>query len=176
MKRSLFYYNHPVLRQKAEVITEITQEIRDLVRDMEETMDAQGAIGISANQVGVLLRVFLVRHPVEDEHGRYERAPTKVYINPKLSKPSNETWVHDEGCLSIPKLYVDVERPVSITVTAQDLDGNEFTSEVSDWEARVIMHENDHINGTLFIDRIDKKKRNQIDAALRKIHKTYNKK
>ncbi len=174
MQLPLFYYDHPILRQKTKPVESITDEIRQLIFDMEETMDASSAIGISANQVGKLLSICLVRFPVEDEFGRYDRAPTKVYINPKLSNPSKETWVHDEGCLSIPKLYVDVERPVGITVVALDQNGNEFTEELTGWAARVLMHENDHLNGKLFIDRISKKKRNQIDADLRRIHKKYN--
>ena len=174
MQLQLYYYDNPVLRQKTKSVEAITDEIRQLIRDMEETMDASGAIGISANQVGKLLSICLVRYPVEDEFGRYERAPTKVYINPKLSNPSKETWVHDEGCLSIPKLYVDVERPVAIHVTALDQNGKEFTEELTGWAARVLMHENDHLNGKLFIDRISKKKRNQIDPDLRRIHKKYN--
>lgn len=174
MQLPLFFYDHPILRQKALLVDEITQEIKQLITDMEDTMNAASSIGISANQVGKLLSICLVRYPVEDEFGNYSRAPTKVYINPKLSNPSKETWVHDEGCLSIPKLYIDVERPVSITVTALDIDGNQFTEELSGWPARVLMHENDHLNGKLFIDRISKKKRNEIDPVLRKINKKFN--
>ncbi|MBS0634349.1 MAG: peptide deformylase [Verrucomicrobia bacterium] len=174
MKLPLFYYDHPILRQKALLVTEVTDEIRQLIRDMEETMDAAASIGISANQVGKLLSVCLVRYPIEDEYGNYSRAPTKVYINPKLSNPTKQTWVHDEGCLSIPKLYVDVERPVGITVVALDENGNEFTEQLTGWAARVLMHENDHLNGKLFIDRLTKKQRNQIDPALRAIDKKYN--
>lgn len=174
MELPLFYYDHQILRQKALPVTAITDEIKQLIQDMEDTMDAHGSIGISANQVGKLLAICLVRYPVEDEHGNYSRAPTKVYINPKLTNPSRETWVHDEGCLSIPKLYMDVERPVAITVSALDRNGNPFTEELSGWSARVLMHENDHLNGKLYIDRISKKDRNKIDAQLRAINKKYN--
>lgn len=174
MQLPLFYYDHPVLRQKAAPVTEITDEVKQLIQDMEDTMNAASGIGISANQVGKLLSICLTRHPVEDEFGRFLRAPTRVYINPQLSNPSKETWVHDEGCLSIPKIYEDVERPVRITVTALDRDGKEFTEELLGWHARVLMHENDHLNGKLFIDRIAKKRRNEIEANLRRIHKTHN--
>jgi peptide deformylase len=170
----LFYYDHAILRKKAQPVTEITEEIRQLVKDMEETLDSFSAIGISANQVGKLLSICLTRHPVEDEFGRYDRAPTRVFINPKLSNPSPEMWLHDEGCLSIPKIYEDVARPLKITVTAMDLDGKQFTEELTGWAARVLMHENDHLNGVLFIDRINRKRRNEIDAHLRRIDKTHN--
>ncbi len=156
-------------------VTEITEEIKQLIKDMEDTMNAASSIGISANQVGKLLSICLVRAPIEDEFGNYSRATTKVYINPKLSNPSKERWVHDEGCLSIPKLYVEVERPMHITVTALDENGTEFTEELSEWPARVLMHENDHLNGTLFIDRLSKKQRKQIEPALRRIQNKYNK-
>lgn len=174
MQLPLFYYGNTVLRQKAQLVTEVNDEIRKLIADMEDTMNSFNAIGISANQVGKLLSVCLTRYPVEDEYGRYDRAPTRVFINPKLSNPSRETWVHDEGCLSIPKIYEDVERPVSITVTALDENGKEFTEELSGWAARVLMHENDHLNGVLFIDRIAQKRRNEIEAALRRLKKTHN--
>lgn len=174
MKLELYYYDHPILRQKTQPVTQITDEILQLIHDMEETMDGPQAIGISANQVGKLLSICLSRYPVEDEFGHYSRAQTKVYINPKLSNPSKETWFHDEGCLSIPKLYLEVERPVSITVTALDIHGKEFTETLSMWPARVLMHENDHLNGKLFIDRITKKQRNIAEPTLRRIHKKFN--
>ncbi len=170
----LFYFDHPILRQKTLPVEKITDEILKLIQDMEETMDQAGSIGISANQVGKLLSICLVRYPVEDEYGNYSRAPTQVYINPKLTNPTKETWVHDEGCLSIPKLYLPVERPVGITVTAIDRDGTEFIHELEGWPARVLMHENDHLNGKLYIDRISKKKRNEIEPILRRINNKYN--
>lgn len=174
MQLPLFFYDHPILRQKALPVEEITPEIVQLVADMEDTMNAASSIGISANQVGKLLSICLVRYPIDDEYGNYSRADTKVYINPKLTNPTAEMWTHDEGCLSLPKLYLDVDRPVGITVTALGLDGKEFTEELSWWPARVLMHENDHLNGKLFIDRISKKKRNQIEADLRRISKKFN--
>ncbi len=174
MKLPLFYYDNPILRKKAQPVEKITDEILQLIQDMEETMDEASSIGISANQVGKLLSICLVRYPIEDEYGNYSRAPTQVYINPRLSNPTKETWEHDEGCLSIPKLYLPVERPVGITVTALDRDGKEFTRDLIGWEARVLMHENDHLNGKLYIDRISKKKRNEIDHILRRIDKKYN--
>lgn len=174
MQIPLFYYGNPVLRQKAKPVTEVNNEIKKLIQDMEDTMNSFSAIGISAPQVGKQLAICLTRHPIEDEFGRYARAETRVFINPKLTNPSVETWMHDEGCLSIPKIYADVERPVRITVTALDRDGKEFTEELVGWAARVLMHENDHLNGVLFIDRISQKQRHQIEADLRRIKSTYN--
>jgi peptide deformylase len=174
MKLPLCYYGNPVLRKKCTPVEQITDEIKTLIKDLEETMEAYAGLGISAPQVGKSLAIFLVRYPIEDESShRYDRAPLKVYINPKLSQPSQETWVHEEGCLSIPKVYADVERPFTITITALDIDGKEFSEELSGWHARVVMHENDHINGVLFVDRISEKSRNRIEPALRTIKKKH---
>ena len=173
MKLPLLYYGNPILRKKSDPVEKVTDEIRALIKDMEETMDTREGLGISAPQVGRPLAICLTRYPIEDEYGHYQRAPTKVFINPKLSNPSDEIWAQDEGCLSIPKIYEEVVRPVKITVTALDIDGNEFTEELDLWAARVLMHENDHINGVLFIDRISKKRRNEIEAKLRQIKKKY---
>lgn len=174
MKLPLCYYGNPVLRKKCVPVEQITDEIRAFIKDLEDTMEAYAGLGISAPQVGKSLAIFLVRYPIEDSDShRYERAPLKVYINPRLSDPSQETWIHEEGCLSIPKVYEDVKRPLEITITALDIDGKEFTEKLSGWPARVVMHENDHINGVLFVDRISEKKRNQLEPALRLIKKKH---
>ncbi len=173
MNQPLIYYGNPILRQKCTEVTAITDDIRAFIQDLHDTMLETNGIGISAPQLGRSLAIFFTRYPIEDEKGQYTTAPVKLYINPKLSKPSSETWCHEEGCLSIPKVYAEVERPVRITITAQDIDGNEFTEELTGWAARVAMHENDHLNGVLFIDRISKKKRNEIEAKLRQLKKEH---
>src|SRR5574338_580180 len=101
MKLPLCYYSNPILRKKCAPVEHITDELKAFIKDMEETMDSYSGLGISAPQVGRSIAVCLVRFPIEDEESRYDRAPTKVYINPKLTNASKETWVHDEGCLSI---------------------------------------------------------------------------
>ena len=95
-------------------------------------------------------------------------------INPKLSSPSSKVDTHGEGCLSIPGVYEKVTRPFSIEVEAMDLEGNIFTETTTGWRARNIMHENDHINGVLFIDRIHPNLRKKIEKALNDIKKKYN--
>ena len=174
MKLPLLYYGNQILRKKAAPVVEINDEIRAFIKDLEDTMLAKNGIGISAPQVGKSITVFLTSHPIEDSHGGYKHAPTQVFINPKLTDPSDETWIHDEGCMSIPGIYEDVERPVSITVTALDINGKEFTERLTGWAARVCMHENDHINGVLFIDRmVSFKRRQEIEPILRKIKKQH---
>jgi peptide deformylase len=167
-------YDNPILRKKAAKVTEITDEIRTLIRDMEETRASLDGLGISAPQVGKSLAIFIASPPVQEKDGSWGQKPSRVFINPRLSHPSAQCWSHEEGCMSIPKIYISVTRPVSITVTAQDIDGKEFTEELVGWDARVIMHENDHLNGVLMIDRIPAEQRKMLEPQLRKINQQYN--
>ena len=93
----------------------------------------------------------------------------KVFINPTLSEPSLETWTVQEGCLSIPSIHADVQRPKEITVEYTNLKGEQVKERVKGWEARVILHENDHIQGVLFIDHISKKKRAELEPFLKRM-------
>ncbi len=174
MKLQLVYYGNPLLRKKAAQVDTITAEVKQLIQDMLETMQAQDGLGIAAPQVGKSLAIFITSPPIDDGKGGYTQAAPRVFINPRLSSPSDQGWIHSEACMSIPKLSGDVIRPVQITVTAQDIDGKEFTEQFVGWPARVIMHENDHLNGVLFIDRIPVDQRKAMEAELRKIKKQYN--
>lgn len=174
MKLPLVYIGNPVLRQKAADITTITPEIRQLAHDMLETMHATNGIGLAAPQVGQSLRLFVILVVEEDEKGRVKTEKERVYINPKIEEVSQEVCGMTEGCLSIPGLYVDdVMRPKKIKVTSQDLDGHFHTEEISGWHARVVLHENDHLNGVLFIDRLTPKQRKFVEDDLKKIKKKY---
>ena len=168
----IIYYGNPLLRKKAEPVGKITPEVLDLIRNMEETMDSKMGLGIAAPQIGSSLAIFLIRPPI-DVNGQFEREPTRVFINPKLYDPSEESWIHEEACLSIPKVYGEVERPAEVTVTALDERGKEFTEHFSGWAARVIMHENDHLNGVLFIDRLSAKRRREIEQRLNQIKRGH---
>jgi peptide deformylase len=170
---SLFYYGHPILRKKAEPVTEITDEIRELVKAMLKKA-AESGYGIAAPQVGYSLAIFITSPPVQDKNGQWVQSPPRVFINPKLTLPSQETWEHPDGCLSIPGIYANTRRPLCITVTALDIEGKEFTERLSGWPACVAMHENDHLNGVLFIDRMSTQERNKIESKLREIKKKYN--
>lgn len=167
------YYGDPVLRRRAEEISEITDEVRRVVDELFQAMREFPAAGVAGPQVGHSLRVFVARLDDWDAHGRFVEGETFVFINPKLSNPSEETWVTDEGCLSIPGLRVPVERPVSITVEALDLQGRPFRLDLTGLPARIIMHENDHLNGKLTIDRTSPRVRKLIDQPLRALKKSY---
>lgn len=174
MKLPLAYYGNPILRKKAAPINKITPEIKQLVADMIETMDATKGIGIAAPQVNQSLAVFVTRTPVEQEDGTFIDGPTvRVFINPKIQSYSQEIEADSEGCLSIPKLYAEVFRPIHISVQATDLDGNTFTEDFSGLAARIILHENDHINGVLFIDRVHGKERKELEPKLREIKNNF---
>lgn len=171
MLLKIYLYGHPILRKRCAPISKITDEIRKLASDMIETMDKNNGIGLAAPQVGYPIRLFVLRNYIFTDDGGWTLSEPKVYINPKLSSPGEETVTDIEGCLSIPGLRLPVERPNKITVEAWDLEGNPFIEELEGYNARVRMHENDHINGVLFIDRIDTKTRKKIEPLLREIKK-----
>lgn len=165
----LAYYGDPILRKKADPILDITNDIRKLVEEMIETMDACDGIGLAAPQVHHSIRLFVIRTPTEIQEDQFEPGEIKVIINPKLSLPSEEKWKASEGCLSIPTIRAEVERPKEITVEYTDLEGNVIKNRFSGWEARVIMHENDHINGVLFIDRLTPEEKAKLTPVLHKL-------
>jgi len=173
MLLTLYYYDHPVLRKRCAPVAEITDAIRQLASDMIETMDKHDGAGLAAPQIGQSIRMFVLRNYIMQEDGTWILSDPKVYINPKLSSPSPHHISDTEGCLSLPGLRLPVERPDKITVEAMDLEGNLFTEEVEGYNARVRMHENDHLNGVLFIDRVDALTRKKIEPLLQEMKKKY---
>jgi peptide deformylase len=173
-KYELKYYGDPVLRKKAKPVEKITPEIIHLVQSMIELMEKHNGCGLAATQVGELYRIFVSNVEYEDDNGEVHLGEPRVYINPVLSDPSEIYVERGEACLSIPKLYLPVERPLEIKVTALDLEGNTFTRECKRFLARNMMHENDHLNGVLFIDRVKGKLRTEAEPYLRKIKQQYN--
>lgn len=152
----LAYYDDPILRKKAEPIAVITEDIKKLIEEMQETMDACNGIGLAAPQVHHSIRLFIIREPINKhaDKDKIEWGDVKVFINPKISAASKKTWKTSEGCLSIPNIYADVERAQEIRVKYTNVAGKIIKQRFSGWEARVILHENDHIDGILFIDRL----------------------
>lgn len=171
MKLQLAYYGDPVLRQKGALITEFNDELRQIVADMIETMHASDGIGLAAPQVFKSLALFVTCVPTYMEDETVVPGVERVFINPKILSYSDEVEILSEACLSIPKLHGHVMRPIRIVVEAKDVEGKTFTGEFIDYEARCIMHENDHINGKLYIDRMDPKERQEIEQQLREIKK-----
>ena len=151
--RDLIYHPNELLNTRADPVPEINAETRELAEEMMEIMKNADGIGLAGPQVGVLERLFVVKLP-EDE--------PRVFINPQILETSLETSVYEEGCLSIPGIYADLERSSVIRVQAWNERGRRFNLEADKMLARVILHENDHLNGVLFIDHLPQKKRDRI--------------
>lgn len=176
MKLPLRYYGDPILRTPCKKVEAVTEEIKKIALDMIETMVASdNTVGLAANQVGFLHKILVIRPEIKMPNGQYTLGPPEVYINPVISNPSEETEIMCEGCLSFPGLHVEVERPISIHVDALDINGKPFSVDLFGFKAREVMHENDHLNGKVFIDRVSKEARKRIEPALREIKKKYSK-
>ncbi len=167
----LAYYGDPVLRENAKAVKEITPEIKELVQNMIDTMNARNGIGLAATQVRKLHRIFVIRPYNISEDGKIIMKDVQVFINPKLFSSCKELECFDEGCLSVPGIYASVRRPKTIKVKYQDIEGQELTEEFGGLEARIIMHENDHLNGILFVDRTDTKTKDAIKSQLFELEK-----
>jgi peptide deformylase len=145
------------LRLVSEPVKKITAEVRKLVEDMFETMYDAPGVGLAAIQVGAQQRIVTVDVAKKDE----PKAP-QVFINPEIVSTSAETAVHEEGCLSIPEFYDDVERPAQVRVRYLDIDGKSQEIEADGLLATCLQHEIDHLNGVLFIDHLSKLKRDRV--------------
>lgn len=151
-----------ILREKCQSVKaeEITDEFRTFLDEMFDTMIEANGVGLAAPQVGIAKRFFVV---IADDDVR------RVFINPEITKTSQEVGDYEEGCLSIPGVYENISRPVKVSVTALDQNGKRFTIEDADGLlARVIQHENDHLDGILYIDRGDEKFREETIEKFKK--------
>ena len=183
--RPLVILPDPVLRLGSEPVGPITGEIRTLVADMFETMYAAPGIGLAAIQVGVPSRVLVIdlqpddpdAEPVPCAHDghHHHHQPTKreprVFINPEILDPSAERRVYNEGCLSVPEMYAEVERPARIRARWQDLEGKVHEEEMDDLLATCLQHEMDHLEGILFIDHLSRLKRQMVLKKLEKLRR-----
>lgn len=158
--RSLVLYPDPILKKRAAAIANITPEIRELGEDMEEALGKYQGVGLAGPQVGVSSRVIVVQ----------DGDKTIVCVNPEITRQSRATSVQEEGCLSIPNIFLPIRRPASITVTYQDLQGTRVRRNATGLAARIFQHEIDHLNGILIIDRVGFWKRWELRAQLKNIH------
>ena len=150
-------FGDPVLRQRAQEVTEFDPRLEKLAADMLETMRDAPGVGLAAPQVGVLKRLFTWE--VDEQHG--------AVVNPVLTDASDEAVEDDEGCLSFPGLYYPLSRPLRVEVTWQDLTGEEQTTRLEGFDARVWLHEMDHLDGVLFIDHLAQHDRKAAMKAMR---------
>ena len=151
-----------VLTRRASLIPVVDRSISDLSAAMIDAMHIGKGIGLAGPQVGELKRLF-VTHVDGDV--------PRVFINPQIILTSNELESFEEGCLSIPGIYANVMRPQAVTVQAWNERGRPFTLDAEGILARVIQHENDHLNGVLFLDHLDDKKKNRLVSIFEKKHK-----
>jgi peptide deformylase len=161
-------YGDKILRKKVDEVEQVDNETIELITNMFDTMRNAGGIGIAANQVGANKSIFVI--DVSNVEG-YENTKPMVLINPKIIKYSDEKSIFDEGCLSIPDIKSEVERPESITISYQDTDLNEHSFNANKLLARVMQHEYDHLKGILFIDLIKEDEKKKIKKPLSLISK-----
>ena len=154
----------PVLRQVSTPVERVDADVKRLADDMLETMYDAPGIGLAAIQVGLPLRMLVIDLSREDE----PRDPA-VFINPEILSSSDERNVHEEGCLSIPDYYAEVERPASIRVRYVDAGGAQHEVDADGLLATCLQHEIDHLNGVLFIDHISRLKREMVVKKFRKL-------
>jgi peptide deformylase len=167
-------YDEAVLRKKARAVRKVDDELMTLIHGMFDTMHNANGIGLAANQVGSLRRVIVIdiAEINKKEDATAETVPQKpmVLLNPEVLAEEGE-WIMEEGCLSIPEIREEVDRPQSIRVKYNDLEFNDLELEAHGLLSRVLLHEIDHINGVLFIDRLNLVKRKLLRGRLNKIRR-----
>jgi peptide deformylase len=146
----MHYLGDRVLRQPAKRVTKIDDELRQLVREMLQTMYSSDGIGLAAPQVGINKQLIVIDcQPDEPDH------PPLVLVNPVIKQVSSKLSVAQEGCLSIPNVFLDVKRPEVVTIAYKDEYGRPQTLKADDLLGRCILHEMDHLNGVVFVDRVE---------------------
>lgn len=180
MRLSILQYGDPILRAKGKHIEKIDNRIRELAQNMIETMHAANGVGLAAPQVGESLQLTVLDvSQVEDRPSTMElngentdpqSAMPLVLINPEIDLGS-ETEMGTEGCLSFPEITGEIERAKSVTVRAQNLDGEAIEIEATGFLARAIQHEVDHLNGILFIDRMSSAAKTSLSSKLKRLQK-----
>jgi peptide deformylase len=153
-----------LLRQVSKPVERVDDSLRRLADDMLETMYDAPGIGLAAIQIGLPMRLLVIDLAKEDD----EPAP-HVFVNPEILESSDERSVYEEGCLSIPEYYAEVERPASVRVKYVDRDGRGQEIKAEGLMATCLQHEIDHLNGVLFIDHISKLKRDMVMRKFRKL-------
>jgi peptide deformylase len=152
-------YGDPLLRRRAAPVREITPEIRRIVADMVETMYDEVGIGLAAPQVGISLRLMVV--------GDEKTPEARALVNPVIAEQGGEV-TSEEGCLSLPGIFAPVTRAEWVKLEAQDLDGKPVAIRARGLAARIYQHEMDHLDGVLFIDRLDPMTRDRIKRRIKK--------
>ncbi len=167
-------FGDPVLRQKARVVESFDDPLARLAADMLETMRQHSGVGLAANQVGVLKRLFTWEVEEYGENDEVTEVHGGAVVNPVLVDSSEEELVEDdEGCLSFPGLFYPVKRPLKVQIEFQDLHGEDHRVDLDGFFARIFLHEMDHLDGILFIDHLAKHDRKEAMRRMR-VHREEN--
>ena len=165
--REILTVPNPVLKQVSQPVAAVDDDLRALMDDMLETMYAAPGIGLAAVQIGVPKRVIVMDLAREGE----DKAP-RYFVNPEILWASEETAPYEEGCLSVPEIYDEVERPARVKLRYLDYHGKDVTEDAEGLFAVCIQHEMDHLKGVLFIDHLSRLKRDRAVARVRKLART----
>tara|TARA_Y100000310_G_C20593400_1_gene769267 strand:+ start:170 stop:664 length:495 start_codon:yes stop_codon:yes gene_type:complete len=147
MKLKIKKFNEPVLRLKAEPVKQVTPEIKEIVLNMSQLMKEEKGIGLAGPQVGIGKRIIVVQLDLR-------KMKVVGLINPKIIRKSPETEIQEEGCLSFPNIFLEIERSREVDVKALDIDGKEIIIKAKGLAARVLQHEIDHLDGVPFFNRL----------------------
>ncbi len=169
----IYAYGHPILKKRAQPITPDYPQLQELIADMWDTMYHAHGVGLAAPQIGKSIRLFIVDtlQSYDDEEAQ-QRGIRQVFINPEKVEEAGDPWIYEEGCLSIPDVHGEVERPARIRLRWLDEQFQPREAEFEGLEARVIQHEYDHLEGVLFVDKlVNPIKRKLIKRRLEHIRK-----
>jgi peptide deformylase len=155
-------YGDPILQKEGTEITEFDGQLAELVENMFETMLSAKGVGLAAPQIGLSQKLFVM-----DCSSGKDPTERIAFINPRIVE-TRDIQVGDEGCLSFPDIYFEVERPRIVTVTAFDVHGKEFTAEFEDLAARCVLHETDHVYGKVFLEYLSPLKRELVKKKIKK--------
>ena len=167
----IYAYGQPVLKKVAQEITPDYPELTALIADMWETMEEANGVGLAAPQIGRSIRLFVIDSTLMQEKGEEDKGFRGTFINAEILEEAGDDWSYGEGCLSIPDLTGDVERPEEVTITWQDETFATHTRTFDGLNARVIQHEYDHIEGILFTEHLKPLKKRLVKRKLEKIKK-----
>ncbi len=162
-------FGDPVLRKKAEPITKEFPDLKGFIQNMFETMYNSDGVGLAAPQVGQAIRIFVLDTTSDEDEE--QSGIKKAFINPIILEKFGDEWVMNEGCLSLPEIREDVQRPDSVRIKYVDENFNELEEVYSGFTARVIQHEYDHLEGVMFVDYLNPLKRRILKSKLTAISK-----
>ena len=157
---------NPILRTKTQQVVVVDEYVLKTISQLQEEVLKHNGLGIAAPQIGISLAICIARFPVRTSDNAFVPGEPRVFLNPKIVHVGQAMWEAEEGCLSIPKVYSNVRRPRDITLQYQDTSLQMHTEEFSEWPARILMHENDHLNGVLFIDRLPNSVKRRLQSTI----------